>query len=53
MMKQAIYRRLLEILAAEEAPAGFAYLEQEEKRRILQILGETKDDLPEGWPVEG
>jgi DNA-directed RNA polymerase subunit H (RpoH/RPB5) len=49
MLKGAIYRRLHEILTAKTPVKGFEYLEQEEKRRILEILHDTKGDLPAGW----
>lgn len=53
ILKQAVYRRLLHILTAEEAPEGFEYLEAAEKKEILHILRETKTDLPGTWREEG
>lgn len=49
MLKGAIYRRLHEILTAKNPVEGFEHLEQDEKRRILEILHDTKSDLPAGW----
>jgi len=49
MLKGAIYARIHEILTAPQPVEGFDYLENDEKRRILEILHETKDDLPPGW----
>ena len=49
MLKGAIYARIHEILTAPQPVEGFDYLEKDEKRRILEILHETKDDLPPGW----
>ena len=49
MLKGAIYERIHEILTAPGPIEGFEYLGKAEKRRILEILHETKDDLPAGW----
>ena len=49
MLKGAIYRRIHEILTAKKPVEGFDHLEKDEKRRILEILHETKTDLPAGW----
>ncbi len=49
MLKGAIYARIHEILTSPKAVEGFDYLGKEEKRRILEILDETKEDLPPGW----
>lgn len=49
MLKGAIYARIHEILTSPKPVEGFDYLEKEEKRRILEILDETKEDLPPGW----
>ena len=49
MLKGAIYRRIHEILTAKNPVEGFEHLEQDEKRRILEILHDTKSDLPAGW----
>ena len=49
MLKGAIYARIHEILTSPKPVEGFDYLGKEEKRRILEILDETKEDLPPGW----
>ena len=49
MLKGTIYRRIHEILTAKKPVEGFDHLEKDEKRRILEILHETKTDLPAGW----
>ena len=49
MMKGAIYKRLHEILSSAQPIEGYEYLEPDEKQRILEILGDTKDDLPPNW----
>ena len=49
MMKRAIFERLHKILTAPKPVKGFEYLESEERKRIFQILRETKDDLPPVW----
>ena len=49
MLKDAIYARIHEILTSPKPVEGFDYLGKDEKRRILEILDETKEDLPPGW----
>ncbi len=49
MMKRAVYARLHEILTAEQPVQGFEYLGEEERRRIVEILRQTKPDLPAAW----
>ena len=49
MLKGAIYARIHEILTSPKPVEGFDYLGKDEKRRILEILDETKEDLPPGW----
>ena len=49
MLKGAIYARIHEILTSPKPVEGFDYLGRDEKRRILEILDETKEDLPPGW----
>ena len=49
MLKGAIYARIREILTSPKPVEGFDYLGKDEKRRILEILDETKEDLPPGW----
>ena len=49
MLKGAIYARIHEILTSPKPVEGFDYLGKDEKRRILEILHETKEDLPPDW----
>lgn len=44
-----VYRRLLEVLTSPESPRGFERLTSEDRRAILEILLETKRNLPEDW----
>ena len=48
-MKNEVYRRRWPILSAEDPPAGYEYFDPGERQRIVQILRETKDDLPDFW----
>ncbi len=48
-LRDAVYRRLHEVLASPVAPAGYEYLSDSEKQRILEILIETKHGLPGYW----
>lgn len=47
--KQRIYRRLWVGLSAEEPPEPFRHLPAKERRAILEITRELKDDLPAEW----
>lgn len=49
-VKARIYARLAEILTADEPEEDFAKLSAEDRRAVLDILTETKKDLPAGWP---
>lgn len=49
MMKQAVYARLHEILTSPEPPEGYEFLDTAERKRIVEILRETKPDLPDPW----
>lgn len=44
-----VYRRLWEVLSAEDPPAPFDRLPRSERRAILEILRDTKAGLPEYW----
>lgn len=48
-MKERVYDRLWSILSPDQAPEEYAYLGDDERSRILQILRETKTDLPATW----
>ena len=48
-VKQAIYRRLHDVLTGKDQGAAFAHLSVDERRNIREILRETKADLPDYW----
>lgn len=48
-LKAYVYRRLWEILRGEDTTGKFAHLSAEDRQAIIEILRETKADLPEYW----
>jgi len=46
-VKDAVYRRLFEILSGDHADARYAHLSAEDRRAIIEILRGTKHDLPQ------
>ena len=48
-LKQAIYRRLREVLEAADSPPPFAHLTPEIKRALRELLPATKPDLAAAW----
>jgi len=48
-VREQVYRRLYGILAGKDRSARFAGLTLEDRRSILEILGETKANLPKWW----
>lgn len=48
-MKDRVYNRLWGILSAEAPPEGFDFFAPGERDRIIHILRETHDDLPDQW----
>lgn len=50
-IRQAVYARLGTILSATEPEPAYAYLSTVERSRILAILKETLNDLPDAWPA--
>jgi len=50
-LRNAVYRRLYDILKGPIPPAGYEYLSESERERIFEILVETKDGLPDYWTV--
>ena len=49
-MKDYVYKRLWQVLNADDDEAGdFSHLKRSQRRTILQILAETKKDLPGYW----
>jgi hypothetical protein len=46
--KAAVYRRLWQVLSGRDANRKYAHLTPDDRRAILEILRDTKSDLPEG-----
>ncbi len=48
-LRDAVYRRLYQVLKGPIPPTGYEYLSESERERIFEILVETKDGLPDYW----
>lgn len=48
-IKTVVYTRLWEILSGKDKSPDFANIPDETRRDLLQILSETKTDLPDCW----
>jgi hypothetical protein len=48
-LKERVYRRLWEVLSGEDKSEEFQELPPGRKRAILEILIETKKNLPDYW----
>ena len=48
-LKERVYRRLWEVLSGEDKSEDFQDLPPGRKRAILEILIETKENLPDYW----
>jgi hypothetical protein len=48
-VRDRVYRRLFEVLTAADGPAEYANISRDERRLVLQILRETKPNLPAYW----
>jgi hypothetical protein len=48
-IKEKVYGRLFEILSGKDTSADYERLSPETRRAILEILAETKPDLPKEW----
>lgn len=48
-LRKAIYDELLLVLRGESRDPAFDHLSEEDRRSILEILRETKTDLPDSW----
>jgi len=48
-MREYVWQELWEILANQKKAEKFAYLSAEDRKAILEILRETKTDLPPCW----
>jgi len=49
MAKERVYRRLYDVLAGKDRAEAFAHLSAEDRRAILEIVRDTKKDLPAYW----
>lgn len=47
--KELIYRRMYEVLSGEETGEAYARVTKESRQAILEILRDTKPDLPAYW----
>jgi hypothetical protein len=47
--KDRVYRRLYGVLSGQEQSAAYARLSQPDRQAILEILRDTKKDLPSYW----
>ena len=50
-VRECIYRRLWEVLSGKDTSKPFEHLTADDRSAILQILRETKKDLPAYWMV--
>jgi hypothetical protein len=50
--RERIYRRLFAVLTEKETSARFAKLSSSDRRAILEILRDTKKDLPDYWKFD-
>ncbi len=50
-LKTQIYKRLHEVLSGEDSSPDYARLHKESKQAVLEILSDTKKDLPDSWRV--
>lgn len=50
-MKEYVYSEMWEILAKGKHAERYAHITPEDRRAILEILKETKSDLPDFWQV--
>jgi hypothetical protein len=47
--KERIYLRLFEVLTEKDQSKEFAHLSKDDRKAVLEILRETKPDLPDYW----
>jgi hypothetical protein len=53
VVKDEVDRRLLAVLTGADTSATYAHLSSEDRGAILEILRETRTDLPASWRAEG
>jgi hypothetical protein len=46
-----VYRRLYDVLSGKDRSAKYAALSAEDRRAVLEILRDTKPNLPDSWQV--
>ncbi len=51
-LKEKIYARLFDVLTGKDTSETYDFLSSETRRAILEILAETKSDLPDYWKKE-
>jgi hypothetical protein len=51
-MKEYVYRRLWEVLSGQDTSEDFRHLAAADRRAILEILRETKSNLPSSWRTD-
>jgi hypothetical protein len=44
-----VYRRMYDVLSGKDRSAKFANLSSEDRRAVLDILRDTKPNLPDSW----
>jgi hypothetical protein len=49
LMKEYVYRRIWEVLSGKDTSQEFAHLTAGDRQAILEILRETKGNLPDYW----
>jgi hypothetical protein len=47
--KERVYRRLWEVLTGKDTSKEFAHLSADDRRTVIEILRDTKPDLPAYW----
>jgi hypothetical protein len=50
-VRQRVYRRLYDVLTAKNQDPKFAHITRDDRDAILEILVDTKPDLPDYWDV--
>jgi hypothetical protein len=49
IVRKYVYGRLWEVLSGEDTSPEFSHLSAQDRRNILEILRDTKQDLPDSW----
>ena len=53
LMNDYVYRQMHNVLTDRHYGAGFAHLSADDRQAILEIVRETKRDLPDYWRRKG